>query len=150
MNGRFGNDVGVQTVAEVNGINVVAGARSVNIQLQQSRKREHPPSPLTVIDFTQANHSPFQITVHDREKDLKEQIDGIYQHRQQIQPSFTSHFEAVFRRPVAMIRKKTLGLSALCSWSKILDVDGARRCVRWTVGLGRVVAGYRGRLDAES
>lgn len=37
-------------------------------------------------------HSPFQIAVHNREEDLKEQVDGIYQHRQQVQPRFTSHF----------------------------------------------------------
>lgn len=35
---------------------------------------------------------PFQVAVHDREKHLKEEVDGIYQHRQQVQPRFAGHF----------------------------------------------------------
>jgi len=36
---------------------------------------------------------PFQIAVHNREEDLQKEIDGVYQHRQQVQPCFTRHFE---------------------------------------------------------
>lgn len=57
MDGSFGDDVGVQTVAEVDGVNVIA----------------------------------FQIAVHDGEKNLKEQVDGVDQHRQQEQPRFSRH-----------------------------------------------------------
>ncbi|KAK4064063.1 uncharacterized protein Triagg1_9219 [Trichoderma aggressivum f. europaeum] len=34
---------------------------------------------------------PFQIAVHDGEKNLKEQVDGVDQHRQQEQPRFSRH-----------------------------------------------------------
>lgn len=34
---------------------------------------------------------PFQITVHDGEEDLEEQVDGVYQHRQQVQPCLARH-----------------------------------------------------------
>jgi len=57
VHGSFGDDIRVEAVAEIDGINVVA----------------------------------FQVAVHDCEEDLEEQVDGIYQHRQQIQPRFTSH-----------------------------------------------------------
>lgn len=39
--------------------------------------------------------SPFQIAVHDGEEDLQEQVDGVYQHRQKVQPCFASHCEEV-------------------------------------------------------
>jgi len=55
--GGLGDDVCVQAVAQVNGVDVVA----------------------------------FQVAVHNGEEDLKEQVDGIYQHRQQVQPRLTSH-----------------------------------------------------------
>jgi hypothetical protein len=53
----LGDDVGVEAVAKVDGVDVVA----------------------------------FQITVHNREEDLKEQVDGIDQHRQQKKPRFSGH-----------------------------------------------------------
>jgi len=54
----FGDDVCVETVAEIDGVDVIT----------------------------------FQIAIHDGEEDLKEQIDGIYQHRQQIEPRFSRHY----------------------------------------------------------
>lgn len=38
-------------------------------------------------------NSPFQVTVHNREEDLKEEVDGVYQHRQQVQPCFARHLD---------------------------------------------------------
>jgi len=38
-------------------------------------------------------HSPFQIAVHNGEEDLQEQVDGVNQHRQKVQPCFASHYE---------------------------------------------------------
>jgi hypothetical protein len=43
----------------------------------------------------------FQIAVHDGEKDLQEEIDGVYQHRQQVQPRFSRHSE-IFLCSVAL------------------------------------------------
>lgn len=40
-------------------------------------------------------NSPFQIAVHDGEEDLQEQVDGVYQHRQKVQPCLASHCEDV-------------------------------------------------------
>lgn len=80
----FGNDVGVQTVAEIDGVDVIAGAKLACA--------EDGSAPSSVCDDASSRcHSPFQITVHDGEEDLEEQVDGVYQHRQQVQPSFTSH-----------------------------------------------------------
>jgi hypothetical protein len=37
------------------------------------------------------DYAPFEIAVHDGEEDLEEQVDGVYQHRQQIEPCFSRH-----------------------------------------------------------
>jgi hypothetical protein len=55
--GSLWDDVGVESVAEVNRVNVVT----------------------------------FQVTVHNSEKDLQEEVDGVDKHRQQEQPSFSGH-----------------------------------------------------------
>jgi hypothetical protein len=55
--GSLWDDVGVESVAEVNRVNVVT----------------------------------FQVTVHNSEKDLQEEVDGVDKHRQQEQPSFSRH-----------------------------------------------------------
>jgi len=59
VDGGFGDDVGVEAVAEVDGVDVVT----------------------------------FQIAVHDGEEDLKKEVDGVYQHGQQIEPCFSRHHE---------------------------------------------------------
>lgn len=80
MNSSFGDDVGVKTVAEVNGVDVVTAA-SNQISL------------CVVADFRGRNdgNSPFQIAVHDSKEDLQEQVDGVDEHRQQVEPRFTGH-----------------------------------------------------------
>lgn len=55
--GSLRDNVGVESVAEVNGVDVVT----------------------------------FQVTVHDSEEDLQEEVDGVDKHRQQEQPSFSGH-----------------------------------------------------------
>jgi len=59
MDGGFRDDVGVEAVAEVDGVDVVT----------------------------------FQIAVHDGEENLEEEVDGVYQHSQQIEPCFSRHDE---------------------------------------------------------
>lgn len=34
---------------------------------------------------------PFQIAVHDGEEDLQEQIDGVYEHGEEVEPCFSRH-----------------------------------------------------------
>jgi hypothetical protein len=36
-------------------------------------------------------NSPFEITVHNREEHLEEEVDGVDQHRQQVKPCFAGH-----------------------------------------------------------
>jgi len=43
-------------------------------------------------------YAPLQIAVHDGEEDLEEQVDGVYQHRQQVQPRFAGHCGGCVRR----------------------------------------------------
>ena len=47
-------------------------------------------------------NAPFQIAVHNSKEDLQEQVDGIDQDRQQIEPCFARHFDllskSIFRR----------------------------------------------------
>jgi len=59
MYSSFRDNVGVETVAQIDGVDVIT----------------------------------FQIAVHDGEEDLEEQVDGVYQHSQQIEPCFSRHHE---------------------------------------------------------
>lgn len=116
MDGGFGDDVGVETVAEVNGVDVVTVGKRVSLRASNPLDPAQsiasacfildvfPPAPRTLaeapspyfIPHTRPRqppdqtrpHSPFQITVHDSEKHLQEQVDGVNQHRQQIKPRF--------------------------------------------------------------
>jgi hypothetical protein len=36
---------------------------------------------------------PFQIAVHDGEENLEEEVHGVYQHREQIEPRLARHFD---------------------------------------------------------
>lgn len=113
MNGGFGDDIGVQAVAEVDGVDVVTVEKSQSANLS-SLHLHQVVIPESRSMFTMAAHwnaqshrwycarrrsevaghckdSPFQIAVHDREEDLQEQVDGVDQHRQQIEPRFTRH-----------------------------------------------------------
>lgn len=36
-------------------------------------------------------HAPFEVAVHDGEEDLEEQVDGIDEHGEQVQPRFSRH-----------------------------------------------------------
>ena len=37
-------------------------------------------------------HVPFQITVHNGEENLEEKVDGVYQHREEVEPRLAGHF----------------------------------------------------------
>lgn len=45
----------------------------------------------TVAKVDRVDVVTLKITVHDREEDLEEQVDGVDQHRQQVEPRFTRH-----------------------------------------------------------
>lgn len=49
---------------------------------------------------------PFQITVHDGEEHLQEQVDGVDQHRQKEQPRFSRHHAGGLLRVREVIGRK--------------------------------------------
>ncbi len=87
--------------------------------------------------------SPFQITVHDGEEDLEEQIDGVYQHRQEVQPRFAE----------TLLRTSRMDRSATGEMRFFADQDAQRLGLRYLVGLwGRRVcadglAGARDKIE---
>lgn len=104
VDGSFGDDVGVETVAQVDRIDVVTARGDEISQVSViSGMRRH----LQLIDWKVSciardqfnlhcqdggtRNSPLEIAVHNGEKHLKEEVDGIDQYRQQIQPRFTRH-----------------------------------------------------------
>jgi len=47
----------------------------------------------TVAKIDRINVVTFQIAIHDREENLQEQVDGIDQYRQQVQPCLAGHHD---------------------------------------------------------
>ena len=79
VNGSLGNNVGVKTVAKVDRVDVVTVGKG-EVRISQAQKYSHRPVEYS-SDCIRGN-SPLQITVHDREENLEEQVDGVDQHRQ--------------------------------------------------------------------
>jgi hypothetical protein len=46
---------------------------------------------LMAVGYSNRSYLPFQVAVHDGEEDLQEEIDGIYEHREQIKPRLARH-----------------------------------------------------------
>ena len=91
MDSSFGDNVGVETIAEVNRVDVVA------VWVMGSA------SHITGSCGAKACRIPFKVAIHDCEEDLEEQVDGIDQHRQQVQPRLTRHLAykaTIGERPV--------------------------------------------------
>lgn len=105
VNGGFGDDVGVETVAEINGVDVVTveGKKEEECQPTSSIRHNHsnvpgrdstysfPHTRPTAGQKANQNHTrprqmegrdilPFQIAVHNRKEDLQEQVDRVDQH----------------------------------------------------------------------
>lgn len=90
--GSFGDDVGVETVAEVDRVDVVTGVKLACARdtVFAALRRGSPRS--GARPHSQGRwFVPFQVAVHNREEDLEEEVDGVYQHRQQVQPCFARH-----------------------------------------------------------
>lgn len=87
VDGGFGDDVGVETVAQVNRVDVVTANEGAPVSDLQSKGMELDES---FASREEAN-SPFQIAVHDGEEHLEEEVDGVDQHRQQVEPRFAGH-----------------------------------------------------------
>jgi len=88
-----------------------------------------------IAKIDRVNVVTLKIAVHNREKHLQEQIDGIYQYRQQVQPSLAGHHDWSL-----LNRVYTRFLQAAC-----MGFRGGLRCnvrgcgyVRW---LGRRLRG---------
>ena len=89
MDSGFGDDVGVKAVAKVDRVDVVAGGgKQKNVSLYSAEVSVDPRELLGTYDW---EDSPFEITVHNREEHLEEEVDGVDQHRQQVKPCFAGH-----------------------------------------------------------
>jgi len=87
VDGGFGDDVGVEAVAQVDRVDVVTEkGRRVLVRPSDSRQsfRRAPKG-------EKQRDSPFQIAVHDGEEHLKEEVDSVDQHRQQVEPGLAGH-----------------------------------------------------------
>jgi hypothetical protein len=115
MYGGFRDDVCVEAVAEIDGVDVVTTSKgdtklACALGCGVAGKPEqvafvHDESGRIVslsiggrannlvIQLGNVAYAPFQIAIHDGEEDLEEQIDGVYQHGQQIEPCFSRHHE---------------------------------------------------------
>lgn len=80
----LGDDVGVQAVAEVDGVDVVAisGKRMSAAGMAEKNWPSWEGQSWKQRD-TRWGRIPFQIAVHDGEEDLKKQVHGVYQHRKE-------------------------------------------------------------------
>lgn len=107
MDRGFGDNVGVQTVAEVNRVDVVTTVPHESASMSFPSLMCFPTESFHSARFgrdpfffsrfqspthdPETSHSPFQITIHNSKEHLEEQVDGIDQHRQQIEPRFARH-----------------------------------------------------------
>src|SRR5690606_32018340 len=85
VNGDFGDDIGVEAVAEIDRVDVIAVDSSEISKRDKQRGTKEKASlrSFGVMYGSEGVHRvPFQIAVHDREKNLEEEIDGIYKHRE--------------------------------------------------------------------
>lgn len=91
--GSFGDDVGVQAVAEVDGVDVVTATQGTLSAAISSRGEFGVPRGEGRRQQTLSSRGrslgascdvPFQIAVHDGEEDLQEEVYGIYEHRKQV------------------------------------------------------------------
>lgn len=129
MDGSFGNDVGVEAVAEIDRIDVVT------VYICQ---RMFAPSglirPLRWMQPYEPGllglYIPFEIAVHNGEEDLEKEVNGVYQHRYEVQPCFSRHHEGVL-----------VGLRA--------SVFGGTFAGRVTLSSGRLLSADKGRVWCE-
>lgn len=85
MHSSFWDDISVESITEINGIDVVAAWKQIEwvsrhrvMSGKRRRKRKD---------------IPLQITIHDREEDLKEEVHGIDEDREEVEPGFTRHVD---------------------------------------------------------
>jgi hypothetical protein len=84
----FGNNVGVKLVAKIDRVDVVAGML-VSFYHKSDESSGCGAFRCLITNATTqealgtaVENSPFQIAIHDGEKHLQKQVDGINQHRQ--------------------------------------------------------------------
>jgi hypothetical protein len=108
MDGGFGDNVCVEAVAKVDGVDIITfkGIISLSCPLEygsiDSKQRDTCAIAIAESTARIGENSPFQVAVHNRKEDLQEQVDGINQYRQQVEPRFARHGDKVeysIRRP---------------------------------------------------
>ena len=90
VDGGFRNNVGVETIAKVDGVDIVTGVKRISMYVlhmdetwrQPGSSWSRPLEAETAAGSGLLRHVPFQIAVHDSEEDLQEQVHGVYKHRE--------------------------------------------------------------------
>lgn len=93
VNSGFGDDVGVEAVAEVDRVDVITIAQ----ELSAHRILNTIANSASICPRNIFQNIPFQITVHDREEDLQEQVHCIDDDGEKVQPCFAGHVGRVSR-----------------------------------------------------
>lgn len=79
----FGDNVGVESVAQIDRVDIVAATGKISKKPLDSPREMRCLLARTNVYTTGARrYIPLEITVHDSEEDLQEQVDGVDQHRQ--------------------------------------------------------------------
>lgn len=124
VNGSLGDNVGVKTVAKVDRVDVVTAGKG-EARISQAQKNSN-----RSVGYTSSCikiNSPLKITVHDREEDLEEQVDGVDQHRQQVEPRFARHcgqkVEEEEEQLEAMARERLLEKVSTDAAKEVLDAN---------------------------
>lgn len=91
MDSGFGDDVGVKAVAKVDRVDVIAGEKKKKRGRNVSLCFVICVDPKQLLGIYDWKDSPFEITVHNREEHLEEEVDGVDQHRQKVKPCFARH-----------------------------------------------------------
>jgi hypothetical protein len=96
MNSSFWDDVGVQAVAKVDGVDVVTAMGIVSTKSLSTGKPAMTRDQIMALVARQRQlNLPLKITVHNGEEHLQEQVDGIDQHRQKKQPCLSRHHDGL-------------------------------------------------------
>lgn len=118
MDGGFWDDVCVEAVAKVDGVDIITKHTELAHVNQQTRPRASEDTYLrvrrqwclatkqasiavhantatyaTIPSLEKKMNSPFQVTVHNREEHLQEQVHRVDNNRKQVEPCFARHHD---------------------------------------------------------
>lgn len=83
MHRRLGDDIRVEAVAKVDRVDVIT-VRTQSVPVHSEKRRIYAPVHHWTREETGKASIPFQVAVHDREEDLKEQVHRVDQHGEKV------------------------------------------------------------------